>query len=185
MMEIILKEDVEKVGKAGEKARVAAGYARNYLIPQGLAIKATERALKDIEEHMKRRAKRLAEEKADAEKMAEALSQLKLEFTRKAGEEGKLFGSVTASEIGKEVVAKGFNIDKRKVLLDVPLKQLGEHKVPIKLHPEVTAEITVEVKPEGGETIVAPVGEEPAEKAPSETPEETAASETAGESEEK
>jgi len=183
-MEIILKEDVEKVGKAGEKARVATGYARNYLIPQGLAIKATERALKDIEDHMKRRAKRLAEEKADAEKMAEALSLLKLEFTRKAGEEGKLFGSVTASEIGKEVVAKGFNIDKRKVLLDVPVKQLGEHKVPIKLHPEVTAEITVEVLPEGGETIIAPVGEKPAEETPSETPEETAASETAGESEE-
>ncbi len=152
-MDVILKEDVEKVGKAGEKASVSNGYGRNYLIPQGFAIKATPAALKVIEDHMRKRAKRLAAQKADAEKQAVELGKLCLSFIRRSGEDGKLFGSVTAHEIGAGVIAKGFEIDKRKVSMDTPLKSLGEHKVKIKLHPEVAAEITVEVKAEAVEAL--------------------------------
>lgn len=144
-MEIILKEDVEKVGNAGEKVKVADGYGRNFLIPQGLAIQATAGNLKVIKQHMTIRAKKIAALKGEAEAMAAELAKLRLSFTRKAGEEGKLFGSVTASEIGRSVVEKGFEIDRRKVLLDMPLKQLGEHEVKIRLHPEVVAGITVEI----------------------------------------
>lgn len=144
-MEIILKEDVEKVGSAGEKVKVADGYGRNFLLPQGLAIEATAGNLKVIKQHMNIRAKKIAELKGEAEAMAASLSKLRLSFTRKAGEEGKLFGSVTSAEIGRSVVEKGFEIDRRKVLLDMPLKQLGEHEVKIRLHPEVVAGITVEI----------------------------------------
>lgn len=144
-MEIILKEDVEKVGSAGEKVKVTDGYGRNFLIPQGLAIQATAGNLKVIKQHMNIRAKKIAALKGEAEAMAAELAKLRLSFTRKAGEEGKLFGSVTASEIGRAVVEKGFEIDRRKVLLDMPLKQLGGHEVKIRLHPEVVAVITVEI----------------------------------------
>ena len=144
-MEIILKEDVEKVGNAGEKVKVADGYGRNFLIPQGLAIQATAGNLKVIKQHMNIRAKKIAALKGEAEAMAAELGKLRLSFTRRAGEEGKLFGSVTSAEIGRGVVEKGFEIDRRKVLLDMPLKQLGEHEVKIRLHPEVVAGITVEI----------------------------------------
>jgi large subunit ribosomal protein L9 len=147
-MEVVLKEDVGKVGLAGEKVRVANGYGRNFLIPQGLALEATDSNLKILEFHMKDRAKKLAAQKGEAEAMAAEIAKLHISFTRKAGEEGKLFGSVTASEIGRVVVKKGFQIDRRKILLDMPIKQLGEHEVKIKLHPEVTGTITVEIKAE-------------------------------------
>ena len=147
-MEVVLKEDVEKVGQAGEKVRVANGYGRNYLIPQGLAIEANSSNVSVIEQHMKSRAKRLAAQKVEAEAMAVEIGKLHLVYTRRAGEEGKLFGSVTASEIGRSVVDKGFEIDKRKILLDMPIKQLGEHEVKIKLHPEVTGIIKVEIQAE-------------------------------------
>jgi len=171
-MEVILKEDIEKIGKAGELANVKSGYARNYLLPQGLAIASTKSAAKVIEEHMKQRTKRIAAEKSDAEKMADALSSLKLTYTRRAGEEGKLFGSVTAHEIGADIIKKGFAIDKRKVLLDMPLKELGEHKVSVKVHPEVTAQITVEVKAEEVETLPESEIVEPTEKTPEESSQE-------------
>lgn len=154
-MEIILKEDIEKLGNAGEKVKVTGGYARNYLIPQGLALPATSSNLGVMEEHMKRRAKKLAAAKSQAEAMAAELGKLHLVFTRKAGEEGKLFGSVTPGEIGKQVVEKGFEIDRRKVLLDMPIKSVGEHKIGIKVHPEVTAEIMVEIKAEQEEQPIA------------------------------
>ena len=150
-MEIILKEDVEKVGNAGETVKVADGYGRNFLIPQGLAIQATAGNLKVIKQHMNIRAKKIAALKGEAEAMAAELGKLRLSFTRRAGEEGKLFGSVTSAEIGRGVVEKGFEIDRRKVLLDMPLKQLGEHEVKIRLHPEVVAGITVEVLAEEAE----------------------------------
>ena len=147
-MEIVLKEDVEKVGGAGEKVKVADGYGRNYLIPQGLAIEASSANTAMIDQHMKNRAKKLAAQKSDAEAMAAEIAKLHLVYTRRAGEDGKLFGSLTASEIGRSVVEKGFQIDKRKILLDMPIKQLGEHEVKIKLHPEVTGIIKVEIQPE-------------------------------------
>ncbi|MBI5179538.1 MAG: 50S ribosomal protein L9 [Nitrospinae bacterium] len=151
-MELILKEDVEKLGKAGQHVKVKGGYGRNYLLPQGLAIAATSGNLKVIEQHMVVRSKRLAALKADAEAQAAELNKLHLVFVRKVGEEGKLFGSVTVSDIAKELINnRHFQLDKHKIHLDVVLKQVGEHKVQIKLHPEVVAEITVEVKAEAEE----------------------------------
>lgn len=147
-MEVVLKEDVEKIGEAGEKVKVADGYGRNFLIPQGLAIEASSANMAVIEQHMKNRAKKLAAQKSDAKAMAAEIAKLHLVYTRRAGEDGKLFGSLTASEIGRSVVEKGFQIDKRKILLDMPIKQLGEHEVKIKLHPEVTGIIKVEIQAE-------------------------------------
>ena len=147
-MEVILKEDVEKLGDAGQNVKVADGYARNYLLPQGLAVKATASAIAVIKEHMKLRAKRLAEQKSDAEKMAAELAKISLEFVRRTADEGKLYGSVTPAEIGNAIIEKGFNIDKRKIVMDFPIKKVGEHKVGVKLHPEVRAEVTVLVKAE-------------------------------------
>lgn len=153
-MNIILKEDMEKLGKAGDKVKVAGGYARNFLIPQGVALEATTSNLKVLEQHMKVRAKRLSAIKEQAEAMAGEITALHLVFTRKSGEEGKLFGSVTPFDIGNAVLEKKIEIDRKKVLLDMPIKQLGIHKVSIKLHPEVTAEVTVEVKAEEEEKPV-------------------------------
>jgi len=147
-MNVILKEDIDKLGTAGAKVRVADGFARNWLLPQGLAIKQNAAAAKVIEEHMKVRGKKLAAEKVDAENMATELGKLHLEFVRRTAEEGKLYGSVTAAEIGNAIIEKGFNIDRRKVVLDMPVKTVGEHKIGVKLHPEVRAEITVTVKGE-------------------------------------
>lgn len=155
-MEVILKEDVEKLGFAGKKVRVANGYARNYLIPQGLAIEANAANLKIIEQHMKIRAKHLAEQKAKAEAVAEKIAAIRLVFIRKTGEEGKLYGSVTSAEIAKGVLDNNVEIDKRKIVLDMPIKQLGDHKVKIKLHPEVTAEVAVEVQAEAVEEEAIP-----------------------------
>lgn len=159
-MNIILKEDMEKLGRAGEKVKVAGGYARNFLIPQALALEATPSNLKVLEQHMKARAKRLSAIKEQAQAMAGEISALHLVFTRKSGEEGKLFGSVTPSDIGSAVLEKNIEIDKKKVLLDMPIKQIGIQKVGIKLHPEVTAEVTVEVKAEEEEKSISAETEE-------------------------
>jgi large subunit ribosomal protein L9 len=176
MMRLILKEDVVKVGLAGDTVKVAGGYGRNYLIPQGLAMEATASNMKILEQHMMRRTKKLAAIKGESEAMAAEVAKLRLSFTRRAGEDGKLFGSVTASEIGHAVLEKNIRIDRRKVLLDMPLKQLGEHIVKIKLHPEVTAEVTVEIKaeePEPEAQIVEPAAQEEEKK--EESQEETTA----------
>jgi len=147
-MEVILKEDVEKLGDAGQNVKVADGYARNYLLPQGLAVKATASAIEIIKEHMKARAKRLAEQKTDAERMAAEMGKITLVFVRRTADEGRLYGSVTPSEIGNAIIEKGFAIDKRKVVMDLPIKKVGEHKVSIKLHPEVRAVVSVIVNAE-------------------------------------
>lgn len=161
-MELILKEDVEKLGKAGQHVKVKNGFGRNFLLPQGLAIEATAGNLKVIEQHMVLRSKRLAALKADAVAQAAELSKLHLVFVRKVGEEGKLFGSVTLSDIAKEVINnRHFHVDKHKIHLDMPLKQVGEYKVSIKIHPEVSAEITVEIKAEIEEKPIEEKPEEP------------------------
>ncbi|GMT43157.1 MAG: hypothetical protein IEMM0002_1568 [bacterium] len=180
-MNIILKEDIEKVGRAGQKVKVAGGYARNFLIPQGLALEATQSNLKVLELHMKTRAKKLSAPKEQAEEMAVEVAGLRLVFIRKSGEEGKLFGSVTASDIGNAVLEKNVAIDKKKVLLDMPIKQLGEHRVKIRLHPEVIAEVTIEIKVEKEEKPIefekAESGEKEQIKAPEE-PQDVIADET-------
>lgn len=150
-MEVILKEDVQELGHRGDVVKVADGYGRNFLLPKKLAIEATA-ANKNVIDQMKQSAiRRSAREKADAEKQVALLDQVALVFTRRVGENDHLFGSVTSAEIAQEIEGKGFSIDRRKVQLDEPLRQLGEYLIPVKLHREVTAHVKVTVKAEGAE----------------------------------
>jgi large subunit ribosomal protein L9 len=150
-MEVILKEDVNKLGHRGDVVKVADGYGRNFLLPQKLAMEATA-ANKVVIEQMKQSAVRQsAREKSEAELLVKQLNQVELLFQRKVGENEHLFGSVTSSEIAHQLEQKGFNIDRRKLQLEEPLRQLGEFHVPVKLHREVTAHIKVTVKAEENE----------------------------------
>ena len=147
-MEVILKEDVMKLGHRGDVVKVADGYGRNYLLPRKLAMEATA-ANKAVIEQMKASAvRRSAKEKAEAEQLVTQLNTIALVFTRRVGENDHLFGSVTSSDIAQELAAKGFSLDRRKVQLDEPLKSTGEFHVPVKLHREVTAHVSVTVKGE-------------------------------------
>jgi large subunit ribosomal protein L9 len=147
-MEVILREDVSNLGHRGDVVKVADGYGRNYLLPKNLAMEATA-ANKAVIEQMKAAAvRRSAKEKAEAEQLVTQLNTVALVFTRKVGEGDHLFGSVTSSDIAQGLADKGFNIDRRKVQLDEPLKSTGEFHVPVKLHREVTAHISVTVKGE-------------------------------------
>jgi large subunit ribosomal protein L9 len=150
-MEVILKEDVEKLGHRGEIVKVAEGYGRNFLLPRKLAIEAS-RANKAVIEQMKAAAvRKSAKEKTSAEALAQQLNDVQLTFERKVGEKDHLFGSVTSADVASSLEAKGFNVDRRKIHLEDPLKSLGEFHVPIKLHREVTAHVKVTVSREGGE----------------------------------
>lgn len=147
-MEVILKEDVVNLGHRGDVVKVADGYGRNYLLPKKLAMEATA-ANKAVIEQMKASAvRRSAKEKAEAEALSAQFENVSLSFTRRAGEGDHLFGSVTSSDIAQQLEEKGFNIDRRKVQLDEPLKSLGEFLVPLKLHREVTAHLKVNVQRE-------------------------------------
>jgi len=147
-MEVILKEDVNKLGHRGDVVKVADGYGRNYLLPGKLAIEATV-ANKAVIEQMKGSAiRKSAKEKTEAQNLATQLDAVELVFERKVGENEHLFGSVTAAEIAHQLEQKGFTIDRRKLQLEEPLRQLGEFHVPVKLHREVTAHIKVTVKAE-------------------------------------
>jgi large subunit ribosomal protein L9 len=150
-MEVILKEDVEKLGHRGDIVKVAEGFGRNFLLPRKLAIEASK-ANKAVIDQMKAAAvRKSAKEKTGAEALAQQLNDVQLTFERKTGEKDHLFGSVTSSDIATALEAKGFKIDRRKVHLDDPLKSLGEFHVPVKLHREVTAHVKVTVNREGGE----------------------------------
>jgi large subunit ribosomal protein L9 len=147
-MEVILREDVSNLGHRGDVVKVADGYGRNYLLPKQLAMEATP-ANKAVIDQMKAAAvRRSAKEKAEAEQLVVQLNAVSLVFRRKVGEGDHLFGSVTSVDIAQELAAKGFNVDRRKVQLDEPLKSTGEFHVPVKLHREVTAHISVTVKGE-------------------------------------
>ncbi len=147
-MEVILKEDVNNLGHRGDVVKVADGYGRNYLLPKKLAMQATA-ANKAVIEQMKASAvRKSAKEKAEAEALVGQLNSVALVFERKVGEHDHLFGSVTSADIAAQLEAKGFNVDRRKVQLDEPLKQVGEFHIPVKLHREVTAHIAVTVKAE-------------------------------------
>lgn len=147
-MEVILKEDVNNLGHRGDVVKVADGYGRNYLLPKKLAMEATA-ANKAVIEQMKVSAvRRSAKEKDEAEQLLTQLNDVALVFERKTGENDHLFGSVTSADIAHALEEKSFNIDRRKVSLDEPLKSLGEFLIPVKLHREVTAHIKVTVKPE-------------------------------------
>jgi|SRR5689334_18238032 len=147
-MEVILKEDVPKLGSRGDVVKVAEGYGRNYLLPKKLAIEATA-ANKSVIEQMKAAAvRRQQRDKADAEALSKQLDAVSLSFTRRAGEHDQLFGSVTSSDIATELEHKGFNLDRRKIHLDEPIKTVGEYKVPVRLYKDVTATLKVTVQKE-------------------------------------
>jgi large subunit ribosomal protein L9 len=155
-MEVILKEDVLKLGHRGDVVRVADGYGRNYLLPGKLAIEATS-ANKAVIEQMKASAVRKSvKEKSGAEELATTLNEVELVFERKVGENDHIFGSVTSGDIAHQLEAKGFTVDRRKIALEEPLKQLGEFHVPVKLHREVTSHVKVTVKGDAPEAEAAP-----------------------------
>jgi len=145
-MQIILQEDVEKLGNRGELVEVAEGYARNFLLPRKLALEATDGNKKRIEKMRAAFAKKEATEKESAITLAGLLASVSLEFARKAGESDQLFGSVTSGDVAEALEAKGYNIDKRKIVLVDPIKAVGEYDIPIKLYREVTASIKIVVR---------------------------------------
>ncbi len=171
-MEVILKEDVADLGFRGEVVKVADGYARNFLLPRKLAMQATAANKAVIEQMKAAAARRSATEKAQAEELVTKLEPLVLSFTRKAGEAGHLFGSVTSADIAAELAAQGHEVDRRKIQLGDPLKSIGDFKVAIRLHREVTARVTVKVQAEETE-------EEKAKAAAAEVAQETEGAEAA------
>jgi large subunit ribosomal protein L9 len=148
-MELILRDDVDKVGRRGDIVKVKDGYARNFLLPRGLGMPVTAANKAMIEKEKKAHEARLAKEKAEFESLANRIAGLRFVAPRKVGESDVLYGSVTASDIAEFLKGKGIEIDKRKVQLDEPIKHLGEHEVKIKLHPEVLATIKLLVTKEG------------------------------------
>jgi large subunit ribosomal protein L9 len=148
-MEVILREHVDNLGRRGEIVKVADGYARNYLLPRKLALLATDGNKKQIErEKVKFEAKEL-EEKKVAEAVSERLATVEVEIARKVGETEALYGSVTTGDIAQALAVKGFDLDKRKLVLQEPIKKLGEFSVPVKLHRDVTTQLKVRVVAEG------------------------------------
>ncbi|HLH02485.1 MAG TPA: 50S ribosomal protein L9 [Bryobacteraceae bacterium] len=147
-MEIILREDVEKVGTRGSVVKVADGYARNYLLPKRLAVPATEANKKIVEQEREAYVRREAKVKGDAESLAQLMQNVTVTLRHRVGENNHLFGSVTAKDIADALEAQKFHIERRKIQLDEPIRTVGEHKVPVRLHRDVTVEITVNVEPE-------------------------------------
>jgi large subunit ribosomal protein L9 len=145
MIEVILREDVKSLGKAGALVRVKPGYARNFLLPRGLAYEASEGNKKRIAAEQKARETKSASERVEAQKIAAALGALSVSIAAKAGEGDRLFGSITTQDIADKLAAMGHTIDKRKIELEHPIKTLGSHRVPLRLHPEVVAEIPLTV----------------------------------------
>jgi large subunit ribosomal protein L9 len=150
---ILLREDVDDLGARGEIVRVRAGYARNYLLPRNLAVEATAGNVKRIEQERAALLRKEAKERATAEAQSQQIGSLELEFKRKAGEQGALYGSVTSMDIAEELKERGYEIDRHRIHLREPLKRLGEYSVPLRLHREVTMDLKVKVSPEG-EVIV-------------------------------
>jgi large subunit ribosomal protein L9 len=150
-MEVILKEDVQKLGSRGDVVKVADGYGRNYLLPRKLAIEATKANRAVIEQMKAAAVRRSAREKADAEALSTQFNNLSLSFQRRSGEHDQLFGSVTSSDIASEMQKKGFGVDRRKIQLHEPLKSLGEFTIPVKLHKDVTAHVRVVIEKEATE----------------------------------
>ncbi len=162
-MEVILKEDVDKLGSRGDVVKVAEGYGRNFLLPRKLAIEATAANRAVIEQMKAASVRRVAREKGDAETLAKQFAGIEITFTRKTGEHDQLFGSVTSSDIARELEGKGFNVDRRKIQLNEPLKTVGNHQVSLKLHKEVSVPIKVKILKEGGsEEPAAPAATEEA-----------------------
>ncbi|HVR40332.1 MAG TPA: 50S ribosomal protein L9 [Thermoanaerobaculia bacterium] len=152
-MKVILTEEIRGLGTRGDVVAVKDGYARNYLIPKNLAREATTGNLKTIEHEKKKWALLAQQEKEVARKAADAVKGVKIQIEKRVGEHGHLFGSVTANEIADALVAKGIEVDKRRIELAAPIKNIGLHDVEVRLHRDVTAQIQVEVVPMGSESI--------------------------------
>ena len=144
-MKVILKEDVETLGKRGDTIKVTDGYARNYLIPKGLAMEATSISAKAIEHERKLIAKRAEKEKKNAEALLASFAGVSVSIARKTADQEKLFGSVTTKDIEKALEEKGHKVDRKQIVLDEPIKQIGQYPVKIKLYPGIVAEIAVKV----------------------------------------
>jgi large subunit ribosomal protein L9 len=150
---ILLREDVDDLGARGEIVRVRAGYARNYLLPRKLAVEATTSNVKQIEQERGALLKKEANERATAEGQGEQIGKLVLEFKRKSGEQGALYGSVTSMDIAEELKERGYEIDRHRLHLREPIKRIGDFTVPLRLHRQVSIDLVVKVVPEG-EVIV-------------------------------
>ncbi len=148
MIEVILREDVKSLGKAGTMVRVRPGYARNFLLPQGLAYEATEGNKKRIAGEARARGVRLEADRAEAAQLATVLSAVHMELKGKAGEGDRLFGSITSQDVADALAARGHLVDKRRLDLEHPIKTLGEHTVHVRLHPDVEASVRITVVPE-------------------------------------
>ena len=148
-MEVILREDIEKLGTRGQVVKVAAGYARNFLLPKRLAVPATEANKKIVEQERQAHLRREAKLQSEAQDLSNLMAGTILTIHAKAGENDQLFGSITSQNIADALAQKNFSIDRRKIHLDEAIKTLGEHKVAIRLHRDVTTEVTVNVVREG------------------------------------
>jgi large subunit ribosomal protein L9 len=144
-MEVILRQDVEKLGSRGQMVKVASGYARNFLLPNKIAVAATDANRKIVEQERQAHVRKEAKQKGEAEDLAKLVNGVSLTIVQKAGENDQLFGSVTSKDIVEALAAQNFEIDRRKIHLDEPIKQLGDYKIPVRLHKDVTAEIEVHV----------------------------------------
>jgi large subunit ribosomal protein L9 len=144
-MEIILREDIDNLGVRGEVVKVASGYARNFLLPKKLAVPATDANKKIVEQERQAHLRKDAKQIGEAQELAKLVGAVTVTISRKAGESDQLFGSVTAADIADALTAQHYNVERRKIHLEDPIRTLGEHKVTVRLHREVSAEITVNV----------------------------------------
>ena len=142
-MDVILREDIVNLGSRGEVVKVAPGYARNFLLPKKMAVAATAGNKKIVEQERQSHVRKEAKQKGEAEDLSKLMTGVSVTISQKAGDNDQLFGSVTSKDVADALAAKNFTIDKRKIQLDEPLKTLGEFKVPVRLHKDVTAEVTV------------------------------------------
>ena len=152
MVKVILREHVEHLGEPGEIVSVAPGYARNFLLPKGLAFTATPGNLKQLEHQRNAWSAREAQEVGEAEALAAKIGEVELSVRKKAGESGTLYGSVTSSEIAEMLAAKGVEVDRRRIVLEEPIKALGEYEIRVKIHRKVDGQLKLEVVPEEEET---------------------------------
>ena len=173
-MEVVLKEDIENLGHMGEVVKVKDGYARNYLLPRGLVVLADKKNLKALEHEQRMIAQSRERLTKEAHGISETLSRVSLKFAVKVGEEGRLFGSVTNMDIEKALKEKGFEVERRRIVLQDPIKQVGDYEVPIRLRPEVMPSIKVKVvsedEPEKGEAEATAAEAQPAEAVDGEAP---------------
>jgi len=147
-VKVILREDVQGLGEAGDLVGVKVGYARNYLLPQGKALLATESKVKELEHHRRVVTEKAARELSNLKALRDRLEAVSLEVTARVGEEGKLFGSITTSHIAELLAEKGYEIDRRKIHLSEPLREVGDHVVPIRLRADLTAQVALKISAE-------------------------------------